>query len=89
MLKSVQELIGLRIGLTKKIYPDIEYANTPEEALKDADAAVIVTEWEQLKSLDLKKIKKLMKKALIIDGRNVLDKAEAISAGIEYYGIGR
>lgn len=75
--------------ICKKIYPDIEYTDTPEDALKDADAAVIVTEWDQLKSLDLKKIKKLMKKALIIDGRNVLDKAKATDAGIEYYGIGR
>lgn len=76
-------------GLCKKIYPTLEYSDTPEEALKDADAAVIVTEWEQLKSLDLRKVKKIMKNALIIDGRNVLDKKAALDAKIEYYGIGR
>lgn len=73
----------------KKIYPGIEYCSSPEEALKGADAAVIVTEWDQLKSLDLSRVKKIMKNALIIDGRNVLDKAEALEAKIEYYGIGR
>lgn len=73
----------------KKIYPDINYTDTPGEALKDADAAVIITEWEQLRDLDCKKVKKLMKNALIIDGRNVLDKARAQEAGIEYFGIGR
>ncbi len=75
--------------LCKKIYPQIEYCKTPESTLEGVDGAVIVTEWEQLKKLDLKKVKKLMKKALIIDGRNVLSKADAQSAGIEYFGIGR
>lgn len=73
----------------KKIYPEIEYAGSPEEACKDADAAVIVTEWDQLKELDLFKLKKVMKNPLIIDGRNVFDKRQAKDAGIEYYGIGR
>lgn len=73
----------------KKLYPQIEYCKTPDETIKGADAAVIVTEWEELKSLDPSKIKKLMKKALIIDGRNVLNKEKALKAGIEYYGIGR
>lgn len=76
-------------GLCKKIYPQIEYCKTPESTLEGADGAVIVTEWDGLKKLDLKQVKKLMKKALIIDGRNVLSKTEAKAAGIEYSGIGR
>lgn len=73
----------------KKLYPDIEYLDTPEEALRGAEAAVVITEWNELKNLDLKKVKKLMKKALLIDGRNVLDKQKALEAGIDYFGIGR
>ncbi len=75
--------------MCKKIYPDITYSSTPQDALKDADAAVIVTEWDELKNLNLSQVLSLMRNALIIDGRNVLDKAQAKNAGIEYYGIGR
>jgi UDPglucose 6-dehydrogenase len=62
---------------------------TVEEAVAGADAAVIVTEWEQLRSLPSPEIRKLMRNPLIIDGRNLLDPAEARAAGFAYEGIGR
>jgi UDPglucose 6-dehydrogenase len=62
---------------------------TVKEAVAGADAAVIVTEWEQLRSLPSPEIRKLMRNPLIIDGRNLLDPAEARAAGFAYEGIGR
>jgi UDPglucose 6-dehydrogenase len=59
------------------------------EAVTGADAAVIVTEWEELRSLPAAEIKAAMRNALIIDGRNLLDPDEVRRAGFTYEGIGR
>jgi len=61
----------------------------PYEAVERADAAVIITEWPQFGSLELERMAGLMHGNLIIDGRNILDPADAISAGFVYEGIGR
>jgi UDPglucose 6-dehydrogenase len=73
----------------KKIFPDIVYCNNLYEVAKNADALILVTEWDEFKNLDVLKIKSLMKRPLIFDGRNILDKDELIRAGFEYVGIGR
>ena len=59
------------------------------EAVHDADAAVIVTEWDELRSLPSAAIRAAMRNPLIIDGRNLLDPAEVRAAGFVYEGIGR
>jgi len=61
----------------------------PYEAVQRADAAVIITEWPQFGTLDLERMANLMHGNLIIDGRNILNPAEAIRAGLVYEGIGR
>ena len=61
----------------------------PYEALKEAHAAVIVTEWEEFRELDLKRVASLMHKPpLFVDGRNALDPGEIRAAGIRYRGFG-
>jgi UDPglucose 6-dehydrogenase len=62
---------------------------TVEEALEGADAAVIVTEWDQLKGLATAAARDRMRTPLIIDGRNLLDPAAARAAGFTYEGVGR
>jgi UDPglucose 6-dehydrogenase len=59
------------------------------EAVKGADAAVIVTEWEELRGLATQQIRDAMAGPLIIDGRNLLDPEETRRAGFAYEGIGR
>lgn len=73
----------------RKIYPDIQYCPSPYEALTNAEAAIIVTEWNEVKELDLKKVKELMKTPLLFDGRNVFERDEVEKLGIEYMGVGR
>ncbi|MEC3908046.1 nucleotide sugar dehydrogenase [Tamlana sp. 2201CG12-4] len=64
--------------------------DSPYEALNDAHAVAIMTEWDEFKSYDWKKIYKNMKKpAFIFDGRNLLDKSEMNKIGFEYYSIGK
>jgi UDPglucose 6-dehydrogenase len=68
---------------------DVESASSIVEAVTDADAAVIVTEWNELRTLVSKEVREAMRNPLIIDGRNLLDPAETIAAGFTYEGIGR
>ena len=64
-------------------------ADSVLEAVRDADAAVIVTEWEELRNLASTEVREAMARPLIIDGRNLLDPAETRRAGFAYEGIGR
>jgi len=62
----------------------------PYEALEGAHAAVLVTEWEDVKGLDPKKAASLMRDPkLVVDGRNVLDPTYWREAGLQYTGFGR
>ncbi len=75
---------GMRHGLSGVL------VETDAERLADGcDALVIVTEWEQFKTLDYAKMSKLMNHAVVIDGRNFLDPEMMIRAGFQYVGIGR
>ncbi|ECO3344825.1 UDP-glucose/GDP-mannose dehydrogenase family protein [Campylobacter jejuni] len=78
------------MDLAKQILGDkIDYANSMYEAIKDADAIAILTEWKEFSSLNLKKAYDLLNHKKIIDLRNLIDKNEAIKLGFEYQGIGR
>jgi len=68
----------------------IEYASTPEDAAKGADAICLLTEWKQLRSPDWNFLKGIMRSHVIIDGRNIYDDLELLrSKGFTYFGIGR
>jgi dTDP-glucose 4,6-dehydratase len=64
-------------------------ASSAMQAATGADALAIVTEWNEFRTPDLKKLKSAMKNAAIFDGRNVLDPAKASAAGFDYFCIGR
>ena len=67
----------------------LRFAQTPMDALVDADALVIVTEWKEFRSPDFEAIKQSLKTAVIIDGRNLYDPKFVRGMGIEYHAIGR
>lgn len=68
---------------------DLKLMGTKEEALKDADAMVLVTEWQQFKSPDFERIIKLLKMPVIFDGRNQYSLDYMSEYGISYHSIGR
>lgn len=73
-----------------KLEPDLKIVFDPYEALAGAHAAVVVTEWEEVRSLDLKQAAQLMEEPrLLVDGRNVFDPAAVRKAGLLYRGFGR
>lgn len=73
-----------------RLSPDLQVAFDPYEALKDAHAAVVVTEWEEVRTLDLVRAASLMQEPkVLVDGRNALDPREAKIAGLLYRSFGR
>ncbi len=74
----------------KKIYPnEITYCQSIEDTLKDADLCFIFTEWDFVKNIDITLYEKLMKKPIIIDGRNCYPLKEMEKTSILYDSIGR
>jgi UDPglucose 6-dehydrogenase len=67
----------------------VELTETLLEALEDADAALIVTEWPELRALVSPEVRHAMRTPLIVDGRNMLDPEAVRAAGFVYEGIGR
>lgn len=72
-----------------KLLPEIDYAQDEYEAVTDADALVFVTEWNQFRALDMRRIRDLMKSPRIADLRNIYDPADMRELGFEYVGVGR
>jgi UDPglucose 6-dehydrogenase len=73
----------------KHCLPDIEYATDEYDAIKDADALVIITEWNQFRALDMEKVKSLLKSPKIADLRNIYEPRDMRALGFEYIGVGR
>lgn len=73
----------------KRILKDVTFCRDPYEAAKSASLAIIVTEWDEFKEMNLKKLKELMKQPIIIDGRNIYDPKKLRSLGFSYLGVGR
>ena len=73
----------------REIMPELVYCENAYEAAEGADALVIVTEWREFKSLDMERLKKIMKSPVIFDGRNIYDPERKRQMGFEYYGIGK
>lgn len=73
----------------KRLFPDVKFFNSPESVCKNADALLIITEWDEFKQLDLKSVKEQMKNPIIFDGRNVYDPKDMKSLGFKYFSVGR
>lgn len=67
----------------------IEYATDEYDAIKGADALLIITEWNQFRALDMEKVKSLLKSPKIADLRNIYEPADMRTLGFEYVGVGR
>ncbi len=75
--------------LAKPLLGDIEYCNGPYEAVTGADCVAIVTEWNEFRSLDLERVRGLLKSPVVVDLRNIYRPDEMEAAGLSYSSIGR
>lgn len=72
----------------RRIGDVVVYAKDAHEAILDADALLLVTEWSEFKIPNFEVIKKLLKKPVIFDGRNIYDQQEVMENGFDYFCIG-
>ena len=70
-------------------YINVDFIEDVHQLSHNADALLLVTEWDQYHKLDLRKLAKQMKTPILIDGRNVFSPQEAMAAGFHYIGVGR
>ena len=71
------------------LFPNISYFQNVYEAIDKAEALIVMTEWNEFRSLDLKRIKNIMNGKFILDTRNILNMKELSSLGFVYDNIGR
>jgi UDPglucose 6-dehydrogenase len=76
-------------GQAEQVLSSVEFADDAYAAAEGADALVIVTEWDEFRALDLDRIASSLRGKVLVDLRNVYDRAEAEEAGLTYYGVGR
>ena len=73
----------------EQVLDGVDFADDAYAAAKDADALVIVTEWDEFRALDLEKVAAAMRGKTLVDLRNVYDREDAEEAGLAYHGVGR
>ncbi len=73
----------------KKMLKNVKYFNSPFDAAKNADALLICTPWNEFLEIDKKQLKKIMKKPVVVDARNIYDPEEMKKNGFKYVSVGR
>ncbi|OAS85795.1 MULTISPECIES: UDP-glucose dehydrogenase family protein [Metabacillus] len=73
----------------QKVIPNLEIADTMQEAIINSDAIMILTDWKEFKEIDLTEVSKLVKQKIIIDGRNIFSNEHMEQMGFYYASIGR
>ncbi len=72
-----------------KMLADVEFSDDPYEVLAGAHAAVVVTEWDKFRALDLARVRECLAEPLLVDLRNIYPPRDAMAAGLRYVSIGR
>jgi UDPglucose 6-dehydrogenase len=96
LIKGLQEL-GASVAAfdpvateqAEPLFDGVDFAPDAYAAATGADALVIVTEWDEFRALDLGKVAQTMRGKVLVDLRNVYDRADAERAGLQYHGVGR
>jgi UDPglucose 6-dehydrogenase len=98
-LKIIEELQNLgakvhacdpvAIESAKNVLKNVKFFQNPYETIRDCDALIVATEWNEFRNLDMRAVKILLKNPIIIDGRNIYDPKEMRELGFKYMSIGR
>lgn len=74
---------------TEGVLPQVELCEDPYQLAQNADALVIVTEWNEFKNLDMNRIRDALRQPIVVDGRNIYDPGEMQRLGFTYWSVGR
>ncbi len=77
------------MGKARKYFQKVIYCKSPYEAARGSDAVLVLTDWNEFKQIDFNKLKSLVKKPILLDGRNMYDSQELTEKGFAYSGMGR
>lgn len=88
-MAEARRVLQLDFADDPKGFAQIQFSESPMDALKDADALTIVTEWKAFRSPDFDQLRALLKQPVVFDGRNLFEPEVMSEIGFEYYGIGR
>ena len=72
-----------------ELMPGVTYCATAYDVAKEADALLVVTEWNEFKQLNWEKIRSFMRQPIVLDGRNLYEPTEMATRGFVYWGVGR
>jgi UDP-glucose 6-dehydrogenase len=86
---SVRAYDPAAVERARMLVPDVEYLKDAYEVANGADALVLITEWNEFRQLDLGRVRQLMRRPVIVDGRNIYDPELLKDLGFTYRGIGR
>ena len=85
----VQAYDPVAMSNARQVLSAVRFFDDPYEAIRDCDALMVVTEWDEFRNVDMRAVKVLLRRPVIIDGRNIYDPAELRALGMTYIGIGR
>jgi len=88
-MDEARRVLALDFAAAPEALTRVRFCDAPMEALDDADALAIVTEWKAFRSPDFEQVKARLKAPVVFDGRNLYEPQVMADAGIEYHGIGR
>ncbi len=86
---KVQAFDPIATPNARQVLNDVTFFEDPYEAIRDCDALVVVTEWDEFRNLDMQEVKLLLNKPIVVDGRNIYNPKEMEDLGFTYLGIGR
>lgn len=73
----------------RRLLPDVDFADTPYEAARQADAVIVLTEWREFADMDLDRLRAVMRTPWMIDFRNLFQASDVAAAGLDYFSLGR
>lgn len=88
-MEEAKRVLALDFADDMHLLQNLRYAENELQALENADALIIVTEWKLFRQTDLAQVKTELKQAIIFDGRNLYDPKAVQQAGMEYHAMGR
>ena len=73
----------------RAVFPEVQYCDSLDLAVKEADAVVVMTEWHEFRGMDLENVARLVKQKIVLDARNILNPAELKRLGFKFENVGR
>ena len=82
-------MLALDLAGAEGLSTRLSFVRKSEDALRDADGLLLVTEWKEFRGFSPTAMRKLLRAPLVFDGRNQYDPQAMVDAGLEYFGVGR